>query len=108
MRRSFLRPLGPPAPAPPRGASAAPFAAAGAARQAARSAGALLPGPDPDIDDAIPGDTPGHIDGRAAFIEDRTVPDREPVAIGAVARSAVGDDEHAPVAIVRCSRSSGL
>src|SRR6185503_2773268 len=73
----------------------------------ARSAGSLLPSPDPDIDDAIPGDTPGHIDGRAAFIEDRAVADREPVAIGAVARSGIGDDEHAPVAIVGCSRSGG-
>src|SRR5262245_50574751 len=95
-------PLGLPyAGARPHRTGAAPRAAAVPAAQAPRAARALLAGPYAHAHGAAVVDAACHIDGGAAFVDDRAVADRETVAIGGVARAAAGDDEHAPVAVIR-------
>src|SRR5882724_402727 len=90
--------------APLAGRVTAPAAAAGGFRQTAGPCRLLVTLAHLHAHLAARADTPENVDARSAVIDDASVRDPHAVAIGAVARSVVRDDEHAPGAVKACLR----
>src|ERR1041385_1547135 len=95
-------PLGRPGPrAAARRAGPAPHAiAVTGARQPAHAGRALRTGGNPHPHDPVGRHLAIHIDGEAAFVKDPAATDRQAVAVSPVAGPTIGDDQHAPVAVI--------
>src|ERR1700716_178578 len=80
--------------------AAAPGAAAGLAGKAAGAGGGLVAGGDIHDDRTVLRDAAGNGDGGIAGVDDGSFGDADRVAIGRIADALVGDDHHAPDAVV--------